>query len=151
MEAGSICRQGEGVVGLLSFGDRGGGCSAKQRVSRFQISGGWHLCTSCAVPRLSVVCICKQLLMGGDGGGGQLASVLPKIDNPQPLEEKTVLAFLLDLYCSCISFTNFLTRNMQINQHIKKHGLIIVNINFRIFHPSRDIQESTCMHQFLSG
>ena len=25
MEAGSICRQGEGVVGLLSFGGRGGG------------------------------------------------------------------------------------------------------------------------------
>lgn len=39
-----------------------------------------------------------------------------KIDNPQPLDEKTVLAFLLDLYCSFISFTYFLARNMQIYQ-----------------------------------
>ena len=39
-----------------------------------------------------------------------------KIDNPQPLDEKTVLAFLLDLYCSIISFTYFLARNMQIYQ-----------------------------------
>ena len=54
--------------------------------------------------------------------------MLPKIDNPQPLDKKAVLSFLLDLYCSSISFTYFIARNMQFNQHINNHGLIIVNI-----------------------
>ena len=55
---------------------------------------------------------------GVEGGGGLLASELPKIDNPQPLD------VLLDLYCSFISFTYFLARNMQIYQHINYHGYI---------------------------
>ena len=50
--------------------------------------------------------------------------MLPKIDNPQPLDEKAVLAFLLDLCCSSISFTYFLARNVQIYRHINNHGLI---------------------------
>ena len=50
--------------------------------------------------------------------------MLPKIYNPQPLDEKTVLAFLLDLNCSFISFTYFLAGNMQIFQYINNLGLI---------------------------
>ena len=63
------------------------------------------------------------------GGGGEGVSVLPKVYNPQPLDEKAVLVFLLDLHsCGFISFTYFLARNIQINQHINNLGLIIVNI-----------------------
>ena len=44
--AGLIC--GVGCGGLLTLeGGGGGGRSARDRVSRFQISRGWHICYRC--------------------------------------------------------------------------------------------------------